>query len=180
MSTVSEIPPYLWILCKSFMCSHERAGWLRSRDLGKRAGNFSIKKHFSSDTGMNAGWILRMNSAPSCFTCCIFHIMSIPFHKSDTAIRVAKAIICAEVITLCFAMFALFLEFRDTTRLRPFLISETGLKFLIFQPGQRGSCEGSHDLYTNILEPGTGLIFRYKETAFLQESSYTHTRPRQK
>ena len=58
-------------------------------------------------------------------------IINIPFDKSDTAIRVAKAIICAEVMTLCFAMFSLFLEFRATTRLRLFLISETGLKFFI-------------------------------------------------
>ena len=42
----------------------------------------------------------------------------------------------AEVITLCFATFALFLEFCDTTRLRPILISETVLKFLIWTQGK--------------------------------------------
>ena len=95
---------------------------------------------------MKAEWILRMNSASSCIACCIFHIISIPFNCSDTAIRVAKTIIGAKVIILCFTVFALFLEFRATTRLRPFLISETGLKFLIWTqgeigPGQPGSCE---------------------------------------
>ena len=50
---------------------------------------------------------------------------------------------------LCFATFALFLEFGTRTlphNLWPFLISETGLKFLIWthgeiKPGQPGSCE---------------------------------------
>ena len=32
-------------------------------------------------------------------------IISIPFHNSDTAIRVPKAIIGAKVITLCFGTF---------------------------------------------------------------------------
>ena len=109
------------------MCSYEREGWLGSRDLGfsnldlsKRAENFAML-HFIPVTGMKS----------SCFARCIFHIISIPFHNSGTAIRAAKAIIGAKVITLCFALFALFLEFRATTSLRPFVISETGLKFLI-------------------------------------------------
>ena len=47
-------------------------------------------------------------------------------------------------MTLCFAMFSLFLEFRATTRLRLFLISETGLKLFIWThakivPGKRAS-----------------------------------------
>ena len=38
---VSEISPYLYTFVKFSTCSYERAGWLGSRDLGKRAGNFA-------------------------------------------------------------------------------------------------------------------------------------------
>ena len=75
---------------------------------------------------MKAGWILRMNSASSCFACCIFHIITISFDNSDTAIRVAKAITGAKVTTLYFAMFALFLEF------------EPQLVFCLFSPRKLG------------------------------------------
>ena len=40
---VSEISPYFKSFVKFAMCSYERAGWLGSRDLGKRAGNFAIR-----------------------------------------------------------------------------------------------------------------------------------------
>ena len=99
-------------------------------------------------TEMKEGWVLRINSVSSFFTspCCIFHIISIPFNCSDTAIRLAKTMIGAKV--MCFVIFALFLEFRTRTRgpPRPFFISETGLKFLIFTQGEIGprqsvSCE---------------------------------------
>ena len=43
------------------------------------------------------------------------------------------------------AMFALFLEFRVTTRLRPFLISETGLYFLILTQGEIGPNNRAHE-----------------------------------
>ena len=58
---------------------------------------------------------------------------------SDTALRVAEAIIGAKVKFLCFALFALFFEFSARTRpqhLWPFLISETGLKFPIWTQGE--------------------------------------------
>ena len=45
----------------------------------------------------------------------------------------------AKIKTLCFAMFASFLEFRAWTHpqnLRRFLISETGLKFLVWTQGK--------------------------------------------
>ena len=45
MSPVDRVPRSR-LTSKSFvkfsMCSCERAGWLSSRDLGKRAGNFAI------------------------------------------------------------------------------------------------------------------------------------------
>ena len=57
-----------------------------------------------------------MNSVSSCFACCIFHILNIPFNCSDTAVRLAKTTTGAKVITLCFVIFVLFLEFRTRTR----------------------------------------------------------------
>jgi len=50
---------------------------------------------------MEAGWILRMNSVSSYFACCIFHIIRILFNCiSDTAIRVAKAMMGAKVVSV--------------------------------------------------------------------------------
>ena len=82
-------------------------------------------EHFSPVTGMKAGWILVVWMA--CIACCIFHIISIPFNCSDTALRVAKAMIGAKVLPclLCFSNLAPEL-----------LISETGLKFLIWTRGE--------------------------------------------
>ena len=61
------------------------------------------------------------------FACCIFHIISIPFNCSDTALRVTKAMIGAKVspCLLCFLNLAPEL-----------LISETRLKFLIWTQGE--------------------------------------------
>ena len=56
--------------------------------------------------------------ASYCIACCIFHIISIPFNCSDTALRVAEAMIGAKVKLLCFAMFALCLKFGARTRPR--------------------------------------------------------------
>ena len=45
----------------------------------------------------------------------------------------------AKVITLCFTTFAFFLKFCTTTHpqdLQPYLITETGLKFLISTQGE--------------------------------------------
>ena len=54
--------------------------------------------------------------ASPCIACCIFHIISIPFNCSDTALRVTDAKIGPKVKILCFAMIALFPEFGDRTR----------------------------------------------------------------
>ena len=42
---------------------------------------------------MKAGRILAVRMAPSCIACCIFHIISIPFNCSDTALAVAETMI---------------------------------------------------------------------------------------
>ena len=83
---------------KFAMCSYERAGWLGSRDLGfsnrdlgKRAGNFCHMNTSSRLPGWMAGWILAVRMASSCIACCVFHIISIPFNCSDTALRVTDA-----------------------------------------------------------------------------------------
>ena len=52
----------------------------------------------------------------SCIACCIFHILRVPLICSDTASRVAEAMIGAKVRILCFTFFALFLEFGARTR----------------------------------------------------------------
>ena len=44
-----------------------------------------------------AEWILAVRMASSCIACYIFHIISIPFNCSDTALRVAEAMIVAKV-----------------------------------------------------------------------------------
>ena len=49
--------------------------------------------------------------ASSCIACCVFHIISIPFTCSDTALSVTEAMIGLNVKILYFVMFALFLEF---------------------------------------------------------------------
>ena len=77
-----------------------------NRDLGKRAGNFSIWL-FIPVTGMKAGWILAQMASP-CIACCIFRIIGIPVNCSDTALRVAKTMIGAKVIIFVFRVSALF------------------------------------------------------------------------
>ena len=96
-------------------------------------------EHFIPVTGIKAGWILAVWMALSCFACCIFHIISILFNCSDTALGVAEAMIGMKVKFFCFTMFALFLVFGARSRpqdLWPFLISETELKFLIWTQGE--------------------------------------------
>ena len=85
--------------------------------------------------------------ASSCVACCIFHIISIPFNCSDTALRVK---LC-KARKLNFFVFrdafvsALFLELVPRIFGLNFLISEAGLKFLIWthgeliRPGNRAS-----------------------------------------
>ena len=100
------------------MCSCERAGWRSS---------ILPYEHFSLVTGMKAGWILVVWMALSCIACYIFHIISIPFNISDTALRVAKAMIGANVSPCLFC----FLNWAPEL-----LISETGLKVLIWTQGE--------------------------------------------
>ena len=54
-------------------------------------------EHFRQVTGMKAGWVQMVRMASSCIAGCIFHIISIPFNGSDTALRVAEAMIGAKV-----------------------------------------------------------------------------------
>ena len=42
--------------------------------------------------------------APSRIACCIFHIISIPFNCSDTALRVAEAMVGSKVIAFVFRL----------------------------------------------------------------------------
>ena len=94
---------------------------------------WTLQPGYRDESGMNSA----VHMASRCCAHRILHII-ITFNCSDAAIRVAKATIGANVITLCFAFVALFREFRATTRLRPLLISETRLKFLIWTQGELG------------------------------------------
>ena len=58
-------------------------------------------EHFIPVTGIKAGWILAVWMALSCFACCIFHIISILFNCSDTALGVAAAMIGMKVKFFC-------------------------------------------------------------------------------
>ena len=95
--------------------SYERAGWLGFRDLcfsNRDLGKLAKKFCHMCNSARFPGWTLAARIASSCIARCIFHIRSILFNCSDTAIRIAKAMIIAEVIGfLCFAMFACFLAF---------------------------------------------------------------------
>ena len=101
---VSGISPYLEILCKSF-------------DVFIWEGGLEILayEHFSPVTGMKAWWILASWMASSRIACNIFHFISIPFNCSDTALKVAKA-----MIVLLFIMFASSLQFRARTSSQDF------------------------------------------------------------
>ena len=59
-------------------------------------------KHVIPVTGMKAVWILTARMASSCIACWIFHIMSIPFNCSDTALRVVDTMMGAKVIIFVF------------------------------------------------------------------------------
>ena len=67
--------------------------------------------------------------------CCIFHIISISFNFSDTALTVAKAMIGAKVTIFFFAMFALFLKFA------PELVARIFGLFSSLTPGSKSSYE---------------------------------------
>ena len=98
------------------MCSYERAGWLGSRDLAKRAGNFAM------NIGMNSG-----GPAGIIFHCLLYF----PHHEHPIQLqwyslkRYWSYDRPESYFFLYFAMFALFLEYSARTLsqdLWPFLI----------------------------------------------------------
>ena len=125
-------------------------GWLarfpRSRFF-QPGSKFCHMNTSSQLPGWTAGRILTVRMVSSCIACCILHIISIPFNCSDTALRVTDAKIGPKVKMFVFRYVALFPKFGARTRtqdLWPFLIWETGLKFLIWtqdkiHPGNRAS-----------------------------------------
>ena len=64
-------------------------------------------EHFIPVTGMNGGMNSGGPDGTSCITCCIFHIISIPFNCSDTALRVTDAKIGPKVkiFLFCYVCF---------------------------------------------------------------------------
>ena len=108
---ISEISPYLQILCKIFDVWFIWEGGLarfpRSRffqPAGMSVSELKILPNelFSPVTRMKAGWILAALMASSCIACCVFHIISVLFNCSDTALRVAKTMVGPKVIIFVF------------------------------------------------------------------------------
>ena len=121
---------------------YERTGWLGSRDLvfsnrdlGKRAGNFAI---WRLQTSYGDKRVLVVRMASSCIACCIFHITSIPFNCSDTALRVAEAMIGTKVKIFVFLHVALFPNLAPELVPRIFGLFSLGTKGKI-RPGNRAS-----------------------------------------
>ena len=147
MSPVSEISPYLCL--DVFIWQGRLARFPRSRffPTGISGRGRGILPYDSS--ALLPGW-KQDEFWPRwhrlVFACCIFRIISIAINCSDSALRVAKAMIGAKVIIFVFRMSA-FLSLCAGTRpqdLWSFLISETGLKFLIWTQGEIGLVNRAH------------------------------------
>ena len=129
-------------------CSYERAGWLSSEDLG--FSNQNLGKWAENFCHMNTsawlpGWILQMNSASFWFACGIFHIISIQFNCSDTySYKSFQSYERCESYNyvFCHVCFC-FLNFMPQLVFDLFLISEFGLKFLIFSKVKLVAVSGS-------------------------------------
>ena len=110
MSPVSEISRYLYL--DVFIWESRLARFPRSRffPTGISVSGLGILPYDS--TGLLAGWkqdeFWPRWSRLACIACCIFPIMSIPVNCSDSALRVAKAMIGAKFIIFVFRMSAFF------------------------------------------------------------------------
>ena len=81
----------------NFRFVHMRGGTVSVPKMSVRGLEILPYEHFIPITGIKVGWILAVWMALSCITCCIFHIISIPFNCSDTALGVAEAMIGMKV-----------------------------------------------------------------------------------
>ena len=121
-----------------------------NQNLGKRAENFC---HMNTSARL-PGWILQMNSASFWFACGIFHIISIQFNCSDTySYKSCQSYERCESYNyvFCHVCFC-FLNFMPQLVFDLFLISEFGLKFLIFSKVKLVPVSGS--------ARSTGLMWR--------------------
>ena len=115
------------------------ARFTRSRvfqPVSRRAGwKILPYEHFSPVTGMKVGWILWNRMTPSCFACCIFHIISIPFSCSYTDIRVAKACFVSRFFAPEFvSRIFVLISYR-----KPGWIWEISTQFILWTQGEIGS-----------------------------------------
>ena len=115
---------------------------------------WTLHTSYRDESGMNS----VTGMASSCFACCIFHIISIKFNYSDTAISVAKAMVGAKVISFCFAM-VWFSKFAPET-LRGLLSSRKRGWNYLYEPKTKlvpvtGPCEE----VPNCIEPAQAWIF---------------------
>ena len=155
------------------MCSYERAGWLGSRDLAKRAGNFAM------NIGMNSG-----GPAGIIFHCLLYfphheHPIQLQWYSLKRYWGYDRP---ESYFFLYFAMFALFLEYSARTLsqdLWPFsswyLIwtqGETG------QPGQPSSCEEA--LRLNEMHEVRKLLWIQKNQCWWKNGSFRQSEVEQK
>ena len=121
-----------------------------NQNIGKRAENFC---HMNTSARLPE-WILQMNSASFWFACGIFHIISIQFNCSDTySYKSCQSYERCESYNyvFCHVCFC-FLNFMPQLVFDLFLISEFGLKFLIFSKVKLVPVSGS--------ARSTGLMWR--------------------
>ena len=81
----------------NFRCVHMKGGAGLVPKMWVNGLEILPYEHFIPVTGIKAGWILAVWMALSCFACCLFHIISILFNCSDTALGVAEAVIGMKV-----------------------------------------------------------------------------------
>ena len=107
---------------KFLMCSYERAGSLGSWDFrfsNQNLGKWARKFCHINTSAQFLGWKWGRPCLDGIILLCMLYF---PNHKHpilitaviQSSIKVAKATIGVKVITLCFTMFALFLEFCTT------------------------------------------------------------------
>ena len=130
-----------------------------------------------------SGWILAVRLASSSIACCIFHIMSIPFNCSDTALRVTEAMIdpkvnffCISPCLLCFSNIA--------PELFPRIFGLFSSWYLIWsqgetgQPGQPSSCEEA--LRLNEMHEVRKLLWIQKNQCWWKNGSFRQSEVEQK
>ena len=122
----------------------------------------------SLDINVSWSWILAVRMASSCIACCIFHI--IPFNYSDTALRVAEAMIGAKVIILVFHHVCCF------PNLAPELVPRVFGRISSRKPGRNFSYE-SKGKFVPVTWPDQATGFMWRGPKCNASYNSTHSIP---